>query len=112
MKDHAGENHKHDKIHEALTLLNEAAKEKKDVLSEMIGDKYANVRDILQEKTEDGVEAATRLGKQLTKGLHAQKGKLKKGAHDLDQKIRKNPWTYIGGAALAAFVMGKFFKRK
>jgi hypothetical protein len=39
-----------EKITEALELLSEAFKDKKDELYELIGDKYSNIKEVFNEK--------------------------------------------------------------
>ena len=102
----------HNKIQEALELLNTEAKERKEALQEMIADQYSHVRDVLRDKVNSGMHTANRVGKEFAKALHARKGDFKKGAHEIDKRVRKNPWVYLGSVALASFVIGKFLRRR
>ncbi len=76
-------NHNH-KINKALSLLGEAAEEKKDELRQSIH-RFKKVA----EKTvaEGGV-------------------KIKKTAIVANKSVKKNPWAYIGGVAAGALALG------
>ncbi len=91
----------HDKIHEALDLLNEAAKEKKEELYGMIGDRYAEIRELLSGQAENGVEFLHQAKKRVAKELHAE-----------EARVRRNPWPYLGAAAFVALVAGMALGKK
>jgi len=103
---------KHDKIHEALALLNEVAVEKKDELWETITEKYTSVKDMVHDAAEDGLNLALQAKKDLLKKLHEEQKQLAAFAHDVDKKVRKNPWPIIGGAAGVSFLIGLLLRRK
>ncbi len=45
--------------------------------------------------------------------IYEAKKRIKKGARDTDNWVRKHPWESVGIAALAGAVLGKlFFRRK
>ena len=102
----------HDKIHEALELLNEAAKDKKDELYEIVGDKYSDIKDLLTAKAGNGVAMMDSAKKRFTKGLHTEEKKIASKAHEIERNIRRNPWPYVGAAALGALVFGVFLGKK
>lgn len=83
------------KINGALELLNEAAKEKKDEILKRVTNKYSEFRETM-EATKDRADAA----------LHAGQVQMKKTAKEVDRKVRKNPWTFIGAGAAAALIVG------
>lgn len=99
-----------DKMAEALKLLDEAAKLKKDELKSLLCDKYTHLRDLvagaestlahsLADARKHAVEAAT----------HAKEVGVEKAcafATDVDKTVRSNPWPYLGGAAAAALLLG------
>lgn len=72
------------KISEALELLNEAAKEKRDELKGLMTDKYAHIRE----------------------AVAAGAGQAKEMAGDVDKRVHKDPWVYIAGAAAASLIFG------
>lgn len=105
-------NHRKDKIQEALELLNEAAKEKREEVFTMLDDKYEHLREVLSHAASNGQHMAEGAKKQIYKTLQAEEKKLKQVASQWDRKVHKNPWVVIGGVALGSFVMGMIMSRK
>ena len=103
---------KKDKIHEALELLNEAAKEKKEEVFDVVNAKYEHLREMFAGATEEGQNLAEDAKENISKTLHAQEKKIKAMAINLDKQVRKNPWVYIGGAAVGALVVAMLINRK
>ena len=103
---------KHDKIHEALNLLNEVAQEKKGELWETIVDKYAYVRDMVHNVTDEGLENASAARKDLLKALQAKEKELFATARKIDKQVREEPWKVVGGVALASLIAGIFLGRR
>jgi len=89
------------KISEALDLLNEAAKEKKDELKGLMSDKYSHIREVMTAGVENAHEAF----------IQGQE-KVKEIAGDVDKRVHKDPWVYIAGAAAASLLLGYFMGAK
>jgi len=83
------------KISEALELLNEAAKEKKEEFKGLITNRYAHIRDAMSSTVEHAQEV-------ITQG----KEKVQEIAGDVDKRVHKDPWVYIAGAAAASLLLG------
>ena len=83
------------KIGQALELLNEAAKEKRDEVKDLLAHKYAHIRDAILEGTEQGKQVIEK----------AQKF-VKETASETDKRVRENPWPYIAGAAVISVFVG------
>ena len=83
------------KISEALELLNEAAREKKDELKSLMANRYAHIREAMSSGLEHGKEV-------IIQG----KEKVKEMAVDVDKRVHKDPWIYIAGAAAASLLLG------
>ena len=83
------------KFQEALELLNEAAKEKKEEIQNLVGNRYSHIKEALQGATADRLA-----------DLEDFKKTAQDVAQGVDKNVRSNPWTYIGGAALGALLLG------
>jgi len=83
------------KINEALELLNEAAKEKKDELKGLMSNKYSHIREAMSAGVGHAQEA-------LVQG----KEKALEIAGDVDNRVHKDPWVYIAGTAAASLLLG------
>ena len=94
------------KFEEALQLLNEAAKDKKDEIQGLLGDKYTHIKDAIEEMASDKAKEFKRLKKTALAAFDEGGEKFKEVAEDLDEKVHEDPWLYIGGAALGALLLG------
>lgn len=72
------------KFEEALHLLNEAAKEKREEIARLLTDRFDHLKDAVSQGRERAVEVF----------------------EEVDTKVKKNPWPYIGGAAIGALLLG------
>ena len=94
------------KFEEALHLLNEAAKDKKDEIQGLLGEKYSHIKEAIQEVASDKVKEFNRFKKTAQAAMDQSGEKLKEITTDLDEKVHENPWAYIGGAAFGALLLG------
>jgi ElaB/YqjD/DUF883 family membrane-anchored ribosome-binding protein len=93
-----------DKIQEALRLLDEAARDKKHELRNLMGNQYHHLRDAVTEGEQNLMRMATRA---RDEGVE----KAKQAAGDVDKHVRDHPWPYIGGVALTALLVGYIMGR-
>ena len=94
------------KFEEALHLLNEAAREKKEEIQSLIGDKYTHIRDVIEETASKG-RREYRRAKNTTEEWLGENGEaLREVASDLDDRVHDNPWAYLGGVAVGALLLG------
>ena len=102
----AGTSVSNKKFEEALQLLNEAAKEKKDEIQNLLGDKYSDIRRIIEQqaaKQKQNLKYAQRVaGEWMEEGEE----KVREVVSDLDENVHENPWPYIGGVAVGALLLG------
>lgn len=83
------------KISEALELLNEVAREKKEELNGLMSNKYAHIREVMTAGVGQAQEA-----------INQGKEKVMELASDVDKRVHKDPWVYIAGTAAASLLVG------
>lgn len=104
-----------EKIGEALKLLDEAAKQKKEELMTLMSDKYAHLKNVI-------VETEGSIGKSLSDArkyaveaaTHAKDVSVEKAkeiAGDVDKHVHTNPWQYIAGTAAVGLLLGYILGR-
>jgi ElaB/YqjD/DUF883 family membrane-anchored ribosome-binding protein len=94
------------KISEALELLNEAAQEKRDELKGLLTDRYSHIRDAMTAGVEHGKEVLKHSQDMTQEAIGLGKEKVKELAGDVDQRVHKDPWVYIAGAAAGSLLLG------
>jgi len=105
-----------EKLSEALRLLEEAAKEKKNELRNLASDKYAHLREALTEtestlgQSVAGARKCAVEAAQRAKDIGVQKAK--EIASDVDESVHRNPWPYIGGVAAVSLLVGYILGRR
>ena len=104
-----------EKITEALRLLEDAAKGKKEELRTLVSNKYRNLKDALGEAELDMAAAVAAARKRTMEAAQQAKDlglvKAKEFAADLDEQVHENPWPYISGVAVAALLVGYIMGR-
>ncbi len=103
---------KKDKIEEALELLNEAAQGKKDEFFDLVGDKYAHLKEFFETAANSGEAIAGKTRKQIVRSLQQEEKKMKEAAADWDKKVHQEPWAFLGGVALGSLVLGLILGRR
>ncbi len=94
------------KFEEALHLLNEAAKDKKDEIQNLLNDKYSDIKDALGNVVDQNRDRFNRLRKATGEVFEEGQERIEEVLEDVDKKVRKNPWPYIGGVAVGALLLG------
>ena len=92
------------RVREALELLNSVAKDKKTELQSMVQNKYGDLKSVIGSWGDKIQHDATEI---------YQKGREKtvSMASDLDKNVHQSPWSFIGGAALGALIIGYLMGR-
>ncbi|MEI7898676.1 MAG: hypothetical protein WCK89_00370 [bacterium] len=97
-------------IAEALKLLEEAAKQKKDELKNVMSDKYTHLKNLVMESESSLVRSLADAKKHAAEAAaHAKEVSVEKAreiADDVDKRVHRNPWPYIGGTAVVSLLLG------
>lgn len=106
----------HDKLNEALKLLEEAARDKQDDLRQLVSDKYKHLKSAIGDTEHTVIESLAEAGKRTLEGtLHVKDAgaeKLRQATSAIDEHVHANPWPFVGGTALAALLLGYILARK
>lgn len=107
---------KSEKISEALKLLEEAAKEKKDELRGLVSDKYEHLKKALIETEHSAAESLSAAQKLAAEAIIRAKDvstkKVKEVATSVDNSVHENPWVYIAGTGVVSLLLGYVLGRK
>ena len=99
-------NSKQKKFEEALQLLNEAAQDKKGEIENLLGEKYDNIREAIEEAISKNKSHFNRVRKLVESSIDEGQGRVKQKTDQVNKEIRDNPWKYLGGTALGAVLLG------
>jgi ElaB/YqjD/DUF883 family membrane-anchored ribosome-binding protein len=105
-----------DKIEEALELLALAAKEKKMELTDLVSEKFSDLKEMLFDGrtsvAQSFSEATKRAAESVRDAGHRSQEKVRDFVVRIDDDVHASPWSFIGGAALGALVVGFIFGRR
>ncbi len=101
-----------EKISEALRLLEQAAKEKKEDIKGLINNKYQSLKEVLSETADNVAELKRKAIEAAKKAGEATWEKSKDAAEAVDEHVHQNPWYYIGGVAVSALLLGYILGKK
>jgi ElaB/YqjD/DUF883 family membrane-anchored ribosome-binding protein len=97
--------HSAEKLEEALSLLNEAARDKREEVKTLISEKYSDLTSALS-------DAADASGRWLRKEGRLATDTTKEAVSTVNGSIHKHPWPYIGGVAVGTLVLGLMLGRR
>ena len=102
-------------IAEALKLLEEAAKQRKDELKNVMSDKYTHLRNVIVETESSLAKSLSDTKKHVVEAATHAKDvgieKAKEIAGDVDKHVHSNPWQYIAGTAAVGLLLGYILGR-
>jgi ElaB/YqjD/DUF883 family membrane-anchored ribosome-binding protein len=104
--------HSNEKIAEALKLLEEAAKEKKEELRNMVASKYGHLKSVLVDGEHAVADTLAAAQKRAAEALRHAKEIGEEKAKAVDEHVHDHPWAYVGGAALTGLLLGYILGRK
>lgn len=99
-------NHNTKKFEEALHLLNEAAREKKEEIQNLMNDRYTEIRDVLNDTAKKGRREYRKVKETAEDWVGENGENLREVVSDLDERVHENPWAYLGGVAVGALLLG------
>ena len=100
------------KIAEALELLNEAAKDKRSEMKELMTDRYSHIKQAVLEGTTQGKKVLDNAQHVSQEAISEVEETIKKTAAKVDKSVRENPWPYIGGVAVVSLLLGCLMSSK
>jgi len=104
---------KNDTFKDAINQLNEAAKDRQSDLQQAVEHQYTDfkqaVTDALGSVNASGKSYLGGVKKKTEDAIGDTEKNLKVTADILDEKLRQDPWLYVGAAAVGAFVLGFSF---
>ena len=100
---------------EALKLLDEAAKQKKNELRTAMADKYMYLKNLVMENescfAKSLADAKTHVAEVAIHAKDVSAEKARELAVDVDKNVHLNPWAYIGGTAVIGLLFGYLLGR-
>jgi ElaB/YqjD/DUF883 family membrane-anchored ribosome-binding protein len=100
------------KITEAFELLNEAAKEKRHEMKELMTDRYSHIKQAVLDGAIQGKKILDNAQHVAQEAIAESGEKVKKAAKEVDKRVHENPWPYLGGVAVVSLILGDFMGSK
>jgi ElaB protein len=94
------------KIEEALQLLEDTAKEEKDIITTMVGEKYDHLQEALG-GTGAHIKRQLYEGKRRLSDLESRgEERVREAAVRADTYVHQDPWRVMGAVAMVAMLAG------
>lgn len=94
------------KIDEALALLNEIARDKKEELKQSMSDKYGDLKSTVLDMESEVADTARESAERLNAFKKSAEQHLRNTASDLERKVQNEPLKALGWSVAGAFVIG------
>ena len=105
-----------EKIHEALNLLEDVAKDTAMELCDMITEKYPNLKEKLMEKVDHVQDSLSSVKDRVHESASHVKDfggeKARKVVADVDENVHSHTWSYLSGIALSSLLLGYILGKK
>src|SRR5688572_18721076 len=101
-----GSAHHINKIQEALEILNETARNKRQELYDVMGEQYEDIRSAFSDVKSTGRKTLHKARERASNLAGAQSEQIKQAAAQVDHKLRNNPWPILAGVAIGSFIVG------
>lgn len=105
-----------EKVHQALELLGEAALDKRDEFYQALESQYDDLRKTVGNASTAILEKASELRERTGSAIQAKQRRIKASisqkAKQLDKKIHRNPWPFVGVIAAGTLIIGYRLTRK
>ncbi|MFO7651551.1 MAG: hypothetical protein R6X13_09470 [bacterium] len=88
-----------EKLDEALSHLNEAAKERRVDLQKLLSEKYTDLGSAFGGAANASANWVKEQGREVGEVSHL-------AATTVNHSVRKHPWYYVGGAAVGGLLIG------
>ncbi|MDN3512373.1 MAG: DUF883 domain-containing protein [Candidatus Jettenia sp.] len=98
-------------VDEALEFLNKEIKGKKDEINRLISEKYSNLKETMSQWY-PSEETIGKVKHKVTETVASGQEKAREMATGVDTRVRENPWTSVGIAAAAGFLLGYVFESR
>ena len=89
----------------AIETFNHMKKNGTHLLNEA-KEKYSELSEMLQNMALQSKKAYSQFRRSTEEAIYEGSEKIKDAAVTVNRQVRKNPWAYIGGAALGALLVG------
>ena len=100
-----------EKLQEALHLLNEAAKDKREELKSLVGNKYGDLKGAIPGAEDKVAERVGDAAHRLREARDASQERIKEASVAVDKRVHEEPWKALGIVAgvglLVGFIMGR-----
>jgi hypothetical protein len=97
--------HKRDhKMEEAIGLLQDAAKERKDDLAHFFGDEYSHLRHAVEDVTGEGRAVIKKAARTVNKEYKMARKISKSAATKLKRSVKKHPFPFLIGTAVGVYL--------
>lgn len=111
--------HSPDNIHEALEVLDHAAREKQEEVYNALENQYDDLKKVMSEITSSVKEKTQNFRERATQSLHQGQKKVEESVgsareqiKQVDENVHEHPWAYVSGVAASAFLIGYALSRK